>query len=254
MYRTTLYNLSEDLEHASPEFGQRELGEINAEEMHSLLEFLRHIDPVELHEAQPFVSIVSPNGRYTVRASSGKLHLYDIARPELGSCELDPPALIQQISPKFERVVREGESRDLHLSKRRSVRFNQGIAIVMLLTGLLLNGYTLYAAFYIDDVHRAPPLTLVTEPREVQRLRDTMTGTYATGNLPGDRAIVIKPNGTADLIVLGSKTRTRLITPCTYSLGKREGRLFLSLKPRGQIEVTSMNQISLYGDLYRRSP
>jgi len=88
----------------------------------------------------------------------------------------------------------------------------------------------------------------------VQRLRDTMTGTYATGNLPGDRAIVIKPNGTADLIVLGSKTRTRLITPCTYSLGKREGRLFLSLKPRGQIEVTSMNQISLYGDLYRRSP
>ena len=212
MFRTTLYNLSEDLEHASVDFGQRELGEINAEEMNSLLEFLRHLDPVELHDAQPFISVVTHTGRFTIRANSGKLHLYEIARPELGSCEMETAALIQQIAPKSERFSSTDPTLNAPISSTKSKRFNQTTAICMLIAGLLLNGYTLYAAFYIDDVHRAPPLTLITDAAEGQRLRDALTGYYATGAAPGDRAIKIKPDGSIELIVLGSKTRARRST------------------------------------------
>lgn len=254
MYRTTLYNLSEDLEHASTEFGQREIGEITAEEMHSLLQFLRHIDPVELHDAQPFVSVATPKGRFTIRATSGKLHLYDVTHPELGSCELEPEPLIQHISPSFERRSSEDASGNHIILPKKNSRLNTVIGVCMLGVGLLLNGYTLYATFYIDDVHRAPPLTLVTSPVEAQQLRDAITGYYATGTDAGDRAIVIKSDGSAELWLLGPKNRPRQRTNCTFNLGRREGKLYLALKPRGQIEIINQSSLKLYGDTYRRMP
>lgn len=249
MYRTTLYNLSEDLEHASAAYGQRELGEINAEEMHSLLEFLRHIDPVELHDAQPYISVSTPLGRYNVRATAGKLHLYDLAHTEVGGCEFEPVPLIHQITPRFEKRKFNQETLDLSNARKRT---NHVIAIAMLFVGLLLNAYTLYAAFYIDDIHRAPPLTLVVDLAEQQGIRDLLSGQFATGSSPGDREISVKPTGDLELSVVPGKGRPkqRMLRP--YTPGRRDGKLFLAMRPHGQIEVISRDKLLLYGDTYYR--
>jgi len=252
MYRTTLYNLSEDLEHASTSFGQRDLGEITEEELNSVLEFLRHIDPVELHEAQPFVSVTTATGRFTVRATTGKLHLYDVSHPELGSWELEPAALIQHITPRFERQRRDiDEGGNVHVVRKRNA-VNTSIGVCMLAAGLALNGYTLYAALYIDDVHRAPPLTLITHAAEEQKMRDSIAGYYVTGTEPGDRTITLRNDGTAELVQLGKKGAARMRQSCTFLVGKRDGRFFLALKPRGQVEITGLETLSFYGDTYRR--
>lgn len=248
MIKVTSIHLSEDLKSANSELGLIDHGQVSPETLKALLETFRHLDPVLNQEHDPHLLIQGASGRVKVKTNAAKLYLFD----ESGSTELSVDEILRIVrsqAPSFE----EAGADDLELQPQRKV-LNQSIALSMLIVGLILNGYTLYSAFYVDDVNLSPPLVLVTDPREYEKLRDQLAGSFLTGFEAGDRGIHLTAEGTLRLTLQGSKGVITRETRHSYNLGRRDNKLFVGLKPRGQIEVLNRDTLLFYGDTYRRLP
>ncbi len=162
MLHVVAMNLTPDLRTAQPDLGACDFGEVTEDDLVALLEKLRAIDPVQNHDAEPSLGIACTAGKFHVRTSGGKLFLYDALHPERGGSELAAAALareLAQLPPKPETPAPE------IVSPPRRPR--HGIAAAILCAGIMLNGYTLYSFFYIDDVNQKPPIVLVTDATEL---------------------------------------------------------------------------------------
>jgi hypothetical protein len=126
------------------------------------------------------------------------------------------------------------------------------IALAILAAGLALNGYTLYSVFYIDSVNAQPSLMLLTQPAEITSTRQALAGSFSTGRNPGDRGIVVNPDGSVRFMEFGPKGN-RYETSDTYRLGRKEKTLCLATADNGVIEVMNPTSLRYYGDIYRRA-
>jgi hypothetical protein len=255
MLRVIAYRLSQDLRRAGTDFQEYDLGSLSPEQLSHLLEVFRHLDPVQNLEAEPYLSVSAPAGRFSLRTEGGRILLADEINTSLGSNEVAIPILLEILTrqPTGAPFLVQSDPVLEGMEGRKTRPMHQIIAGVMLLLGLGLNGYTVYSAFYVDDINLSPPLTLVTDPRAAAEKRDALAGSYATGSMAGDRIILISADGTLRLQEIGSKGGIRRETLHKFSIGTRDQKLYLGLKPRGQIEVGNRDTLVLYGDSYRRT-
>ncbi|MFA5265191.1 MAG: hypothetical protein WC378_15315 [Opitutaceae bacterium] len=252
MYKVSTYNLSADFRHAQSDLGSNELGSITSEQLFEILEQFRGIDAVESNNASPRIDISIPAGRFNVNTSSGKLLLIDTADPSRMAKELTALEIVDFLEKPLEADAPAQEP-EINVASPARRSFNHGISFAMLVVGMVLNGYTLYSAFYIEDVNAAPPLVLLTEKAEIRTQTEILAGTFTTGNDIGDRSIIVAADGMLKLQEFAAKGAIRTQSDRRpFSLGKRDEKLFLAMKPRGQIEVTNRDTLLLYGDTYRR--
>jgi hypothetical protein len=252
MYKISTYNLSEDFRHAQADLGSNQLGNITSGQLFNILEQFRGINALENNNASPRIDISTPTGRLNVSTSSGRLLLIDTADPDRVAKELSALEIVNFLEKSLaaDAPAQEPQLGVIGPAKRN---FNYGIAFATLVVGLVLNGYTLYSAFYIEDINTAPPLVLLTGKAEIRKQTDILAGTYITGTDIGDRGIVVGANGMLRLQEFAARGAIRTESNyLPFSLGKRDDKLFLAIKPNGQIEVPNRDTLLLYGDTYRR--
>jgi hypothetical protein len=241
-------NLTPDLHTAQPDLGACDFGEVGEADLIALLDKFRAIDPVQNLDAEPYVVITAASGKFHVRTTARKLFLYDARDSGKAGLEMESAAIAHDLA--FRPARAESPAPEPLAPRPRKPR--NGVAAAILCAGVMLNGYTLYSFFYIDDVNQKPPIVLVTDDRELAGLRNSAAGHYATGNRPGDRAIEIGEDGQVRFFRLIASGQ-RLDSSDTYRVGRHDKAVCLTMPDSGMIDIINIETISYYGDVYRRA-
>lgn len=249
MFTVSLFNLSADARVASPRFGPRELGEVTEGDLLALLEAFSLLPTLQVHESEPQITIVSDAGKYIVRTGQGKLFLYDARDTAEPYVELTAAEIVREIGGTAAAEPAAGVAPDAAAPNRTPHR---GIAICMLAAGLCLNGYTLYSVFYIDDVNQKPAVKVITDTTELASRQAAVIGRYATGSEAGDRYIVVGSDGRVRFGEI-SPGPARPESSDTYRIGRYEEQLCLTTPDSGVIDITGLNTLVYYRDIYRRT-
>lgn len=248
MLHVTTINLTPDLHTAQPDLGACDFGEVGEDDLIVLLDRFRSVDPVQNLDAEPYIVITAPSGKFHVRTNAQKLFLYDARDTGKAGIEMDSAALARELGRHSART--EAPAAEITAPTPRKPR--NGIAAAILCAGVMLNGYTLYSFFYIDDVNQKPPIVLVTDERELAGLRNSAAGHYATGKIPGDRAIEIDENDRVRFFRI-TASGPRQDSSDTYRVGRHDKVVCLTTSDSGVIDVINIDTISYYGDIYRRA-
>ena len=134
----------------------------------------------------------------------------------------------------------------------RASTFRDAIAFAILITGLALNGYTIYSVFYAQSVHEIPSVVVLTDAAELATLHREAIGSYATGNQPGDRVITVTPEGKIRFFELGTKDGLSINTD-SFRLGRHDKRFCLLTSESGVVDFVNPDTLLYYRDTYRRS-
>ena len=131
------------------------------------------------------------------------------------------------------------------------LKIKRAIAVLFLVCAVALDGYTLHSVTRIDDLNVHPPIQLVSDARESTALRNSAVGRYATGNEPGDRRIEIAQDGQIRFarIATGSE---RQDWDDSYRVARTGGKLCLSSSESGLVQITNIDTIVYYRDVYHR--
>jgi hypothetical protein len=254
MFTVTSVNLSSDTTTASVEFEPTELGTLSAEEFTALLERFSLLNPRQNFEADPHLIVTAAAGKFIVRTGQGKLFLYNARDTTEPYSELSVPEIVAQLdrqltSPPFPGAEASATAGAADGAKPAP---HYGIAFAILLAGIALNGYTLYSFFYTQSVNEPPAVVLLTEATEISERGREIIGSFATGNMPGDRVITISADGKIAFFELGTKD-SRGNNTDTYKLGRHEKRLCLLTAESGVVDITNPDTLVYYRDTYRRT-
>lgn len=247
-FNITTVNLTADLRTARADLGACDFGERDDAQLFAMLEIFRQINPVENHDAEPQIIIDAPAGKFLVRTGQGKLFLYNARDTTEPYVELDSSAIVRELTRGHAAGETSAAAAEVAAATRTP---HKGIAISILVAGLLLNGYTLYSVFYIDDVNAKPPITLVTDEKQLTALQNSAAGRYATGNDPGDRIIDIAADGHVRFFKRTDNGK-RPDGDDTYRIGRHDSQLCLTTRDSGVIDVQNIDTIVYYRDTYRR--
>lgn len=248
MFNVTVVNLTPDLHSAQPDLGAHDLGAIDANRLEIILTSFRALDAIQIHDAEPQVVIEARRGKYIVRTGHGKLFLYNARDSSVPYAELEPAQIVQELGSAATTAETPATP-----ALRASTAPHHAIGAAILAVGLLLNGYTVYSVFYVDDVNRRPPIQLVTDQRELAGIRLSVPGRYATGKEPGDRIIDVAADGSVRFMrVLSTGERTD--SADTYRIGRgADGITYLTTVDNGLIEIRNIDSIVYYRDTYHRA-
>jgi hypothetical protein len=135
----------------------------------------------------------------------------------------------------------------------RPSRVIRTLATIILLSAsiILLAWSTAYVTRHepLDASSNAKPIG---DPKDrVSRQHDAL-GTYATGNQPGDRVIIVRPDGTVRFHPVGPFEGSLAFSD-TYSMGMIGDHPCLVTKRSGTIESTDIDHVSYFGDTYQRT-
>ena len=248
MFKVTTVNLAPDTLSANPGAGATDLGELSPEEFAGLLARFRALDPIQNLEADPHVLVTARAGKFIIRTDHGKLHLYDARDTTVPFLELTPDELIanlDQVAPPATLSSDEASSSAASTPSR-------GIALAIFMAGLSLNGYTLYSVFYTESVSEKPAVTLLTDATEITQRQHDLAGTYATGDQPGDRVIVVTADGRVKFLEIGVRSGLAETTD-TYRPGRHDSKLCLATTGSGVVELLNPDTLLYYRDTYRRT-
>jgi hypothetical protein len=260
MFRVSTVNLSPDGRRFDPQAGTIDLGELPADQLVDLLERFRGIDPVENTEAEPHITATGRAGKFLVRTGRGKLFLYNARDSIEPYAELTADEIVVQLertavtAPPFASMTATDSGSSPAVPPAPAMHRSaphRGIAAAILVTGLALNGYTLYSVFYTESVNEQPAVTLVTDPAELASRQQELLGTYRTGEQPGDRIIAIEADGRIRFTEIGSKNSV-VNNADAYRLGRRAGKYCLTTAESGLIDIVDIDTLTYYRDTYRR--
>jgi hypothetical protein len=128
----------------------------------------------------------------------------------------------------------------------------RALALLLLLAGLGFAGYALFSASRVTSVNETVLVVPLTDATEIASQLQAAAGTYLTGNKPGDRTIVIGPDGRVTFSELGA---TAVIDhgADTCQVGRRGKKICLTTTHSGVIEVVNIETIVYYRDTYERT-
>ncbi len=247
MFQVTTVNLTTDTTAADIAHGKVDVGELTIDEFLALLDRFRHLDPVQNHEADPHLLVTTAVGKFRIRTGQGKLFL-DNARNTTEACaELSAEEIIHYLQRPSELTALEA----LRETTAQAATPSRGIAAAILLAGLGLNAYTLYAVFYTETVNEKPVVAALTDPAEITAHQNDVIGTFATGAQPGDRLITIDGTGKIKFAEVDARTGYNNNLD-TYRLGRLGKNYCLNTVDSGVIEVVNLNTLLYYRDTYKR--
>ena len=251
MFTVTTFNLAPDTRSAVPGQGHTDLGELSIEEFSFLLARFRELDSQQNLEGDPHLIVTARAGKFLVRTNRGKLLLYDARDTTVPYADLTAEEIVAQLD-RVPAVEQQPDGPSAAVPTEVASTPSRGIAVAILLAGLVLNGYTLYSVFYTESVNEKPAITLVTDAAEVTARLHDATGTYATGDQPGDRAIVVTPDGKIKFLEIGARSRLTENVDI-FHLGRRDKKLCLATAVSGVVDILNIDALVYYRDTYKRT-
>jgi hypothetical protein len=245
MYRVTTSHLGPDGRRTRPSNEDSDLGELNAEQLTTLLEAFVEVDAADNEEFDPHISASGRSSKLLIRTSRGRLQVYDVRDHAAPAVEMDAAGIIQRLDRLDSGAPFPGDP-----EQPPPTAPHRGIAFAMLTLGLILNGYILYSVFYVESVNKKVEVKLLTDPDEIKAKEATLAGTYATGAKVGDRVIEVEASGSVRFYELGSKGPIN-DTKDTYLMGRHDGLLCLTTPESGVIDLVG-DTLVYYRDVYQR--
>lgn len=250
MFTVTTVNLSSATGTADSSLGPSELGVLTPDEFLALLHRLRQIDSAQNNDADPHLLVTAASGRFIIRTGQGKLFLYNARDTTEPYSQLSPEKIVTQLDPQRTHTPFTFTASTAPAQPKATPRY--AIAFAILITGLALNGYTIYSVFYAQSVHEIPPVVVLTDAAELATLHREAIGSYATGNQPGDRVITVTPEGKIRFFELGTKDGLSINTD-SFRLGRHDKRFCLLTSESGVVDFVNPDTLLYYRDTYRRS-
>ncbi len=149
----------------------------------------------------------------------------------------------------LETVLSPGDGKTSRPPRRHIIQ--NGVAALFLIATAVLLARTASEAFRDESINAPLPLTpFATEADRAAHLHDVVD-TFATGDDPGDRVMVIRADGNILFSVIGPLSRAVERTD-TYQIGERGKDLYLATSHSGMIQALSIDQLSYFDDVYHR--
>ncbi|MSU23961.1 MAG: hypothetical protein EXS32_09095 [Opitutus sp.] len=138
------------------------------------------------------------------------------------------------------------------------------LASAIFLAALLLGAEAGRSFLHTESVSADPVTTLLTDPAERAARQHDAIGTYATGDQPGDRLVVIAADGQIAFSERGAQPGSGEIRD-TYRLARRDpkprppstpaavGQLCLTTTTSGIVDLLSLDTLIYSRDTYRRT-
>lgn len=134
----------------------------------------------------------------------------------------------------------------------RGSRWPTLASVVLLAAAGFFAVRTVQVARAFDPINPVVGVTPFSDPTErIGRLHD-VTGTFATGNSPGDRVIVVQGENHIQFKLVGPLEST-LVFDDRFELGRVGDKIILSTKHSGPVEAVGIDELSFFGDTYRRT-
>ena len=268
-FSVTLVALQPDGQRASLDFGENALGQMAVEELRQLLERFRVVDPIELVTADPEIIIENQRTKFVVRAGEGKLYLRDQSKYDEPTLALSSSEILAELdgSAKAERVRRGAEVAEREAAARAALAETEvvvapverspsvlkpGHRAALAGVGACLLAYMVFALWPAPSIAGATNFELLTEEKEIARVRADVVGVYMAGSRPGDHGIALTADGAIRLFVVNAKAPPSQIRG-TFQLGRSDGQLCLRTQQAGSlIRVTGPDTLTFGSELYQR--
>lgn len=132
-------------------------------------------------------------------------------------------------------------------------RLRQVTCGLLLITSALVLWQTIAEARRRTSINAPIALSPFSDPNEkAQRLHDVV-GTFTTGKLPGDRAIVITEDGHVRFTLIGPFSKA-LTVHDRFDVGRRDKELCLSTANSGPIDILDIDTLRFGEVAYERVP
>ena len=261
IFKTTVVNLSSDGRKAVEGGGPVEVGSLDAEQLHTLLETFAELDPVENTRADPEIRIVVRRDRFIVRTGQKKLFFQDVRNlseptyvlsAEDIIAELDGTAAAKRTAPPFAMAAAPAPE-PVAVVLPPPEETSRTTTSILLGLVLLLGGYAVYSGVTRGSKGDLPSLAALT-PSERAAEDSHLTAVYMTGSQPGQHGLVILGDGKLKLFRVHAQAAPGVVYG-TYQLGRIEGKVALATdQPGGLIRVLDRDSLSYCGETFRRIP
>jgi hypothetical protein len=226
--------------------------ELDATALRQLLGNFQRLDPAQNHTHDPHIAAQGVGGRLIIRLNLGKLFAYnarDVSQPAI---ELDVEGVIAALAGT--PAARPAPEEEPGLSDEEIRRFRRRgiIGSVLLSAGLGLNVLAVY--LFLKPVQPDPPPAYepVTDAASIESQRNQFADTYATGQEPGSRVLLIRADGTLVMQVVGEKPADGADE--NYTVGRYNARPCLVVGGnKGRIDLQPDGSLLYSGDTYRRA-
>lgn len=249
MFRVTAVNVSADALHAGVTLGRTELGELPRDQLIALLDNFTRLNAAENHQADPCFEITGRSGRFLVRTALKRLFLYAPGGAEEPS-ELTAVEIAEQLERPPETTppfVPEAPP-----DERTPSAPHRGLAVAIIVVSLAVNAHTVHSVFHAETVEEQPVITLVTDAKELATRQGEVVGSFATGDQPGDRGIVVQRDGQVRFYEIGSTSR--LVNNLdTYQIGRRSNKFCLITRDSGVVKIIDKDTLMYFRDAYKRA-
>ncbi|MBI5692155.1 MAG: hypothetical protein HZC55_18900 [Verrucomicrobia bacterium] len=125
------------------------------------------------------------------------------------------------------------------------------LAATLLLGSGVLLAHTVRQVRRLDDVHARPAPTPVADAAEATARWRELAGRFTTGDRPGDRVIVLHPDGRVEFSELGRPWSQATLSD-RAEFGHRGRQPGLWPGSGGVIEIRNLDTLVYYQDTYRR--
>lgn len=247
LYNVALKHLARDGKSAGADLPAAQLSHISAKQLRAVIEAVGALAPTVIPPAEPELNIVTPEGKFVVRAKGGALHLVTWSSQHK-SGEYSAARIFSIIT---------GEGSDEATGQRgfsggSGGTGSKGMLILLAVAILAVNGFTVW--FVTRPKKTLLPKYTVLPSGPAERVLTDVAGAYETGSAPGDRRIEIGKTGQVQRYKFGAERVLTNKQTFTVMPAEAAGKPALLTSKKSLITVNDSLTVVLYGDSYRRVP
>lgn len=253
-FKVACRELSADLGTADVTESGCELGSLSAGELTGLLVKLAALDPTTFGEADPHLLVSSRRGRFIVKPGRGKLLLRSTGEQDAAYFELPVDQTPAYLDGKDPVAGSLSEPAAIAAEPTGTWRSNPALAVAMFVVAAALVASSAFLTFRTDEVDPVSAYTPVTAAGDVAAVRQKIIGTFATGDEPDDRTLVVRADDTLTYQepAAGAEAPDERSGPFAVMRRRSDQVTVLRVEGFGTIEVRADGSLLYAGESYRR--
>jgi hypothetical protein len=249
MFKISTIYLDPDVRHAGVQHGSVSRGEMDAAGVIALLDKFSSIEAMEMLDMDPQIIATGRICKLIIRTNRKKLFVYNAQNMNESAVEMTPLEIVQKLDNiKLAPGTEETEQPGVMAAPPS----HPAVGYALLALAVLINIYTVCSIFskppQIDD---KSDVVYATDANVIAQRQRAVAGTYATGQTPGNRVLVIGGDGSLQYSEIDAPGNPPPWTG-TYRIGSRNENLCLSVDGASVIDVVDSNTLMYYRDTFHR--
>ncbi|HEX2854960.1 MAG TPA: hypothetical protein VHO24_17130 [Opitutaceae bacterium] len=250
-FKVSTRQLAPDLGAAGAEHDPRDLGQLGASQLNSLLEKLVTFTPDKLVDADPHLVVSGRRGRFLVRPSRGKVRLFDATDATRDPLEITAPEVADYLDGcELKPVAEAAEAAGVP----DATNTRMGLVIALLVLSTTMVGASAYFTFRPATIDADVRYSEVTPGAQLVSFQQQFTGTFATGTGDGSRMLIFSAGKLVRFVEHGPNHVVVDERNDTYQIALRENTPVARTIHLGPIDLRDAKTLFYAGETYTRQP